>query len=198
MKVSFEEFWDKLVEHEAWYDQMKMRFFRKDMKDVAKECYIFLLASENRWACQDYQNFRKCYQNFLKNAKDKPQGPILQQEEKKEEKPQSPIVTGEAREAYIKKWLDTIHNAPAQRVNAIKLSNKEIADEGDWLPKKPAPYPKTDESEIRKRALHQEYVKANYEPRTGDKRQGWAPEPDWIESLSESEITTIIKSFVKT
>jgi hypothetical protein len=186
MNDSFEQFWDKLVEHEVWYDQMKMRFFRKDMKEAAKDTYIFLLASENRWACQDYQDFRKCYHNFLKNAKDKPQGPVLQQEEKKEEVKQSePILTGEARKAKIKEWLETIKTMPAMTSSVPKLSYQEIADEGDWLPKKPAPYPSTSESEVRKQLLHIEYLKQNYDPRTQEKLPNWIPENEWLEQLNK-------------
>src|SRR6187549_984549 len=108
MKVSFEDFWLKLQENEPWFDMTKMRFCRKDLKSVANDCYIFLLASEQRWAAQDYQDFRKCYQSFLSNAKDKQVAPTLQQEEKKEPEHQEPIVTGEQRDKYIKEWLEMV------------------------------------------------------------------------------------------
>src|ERR1043165_7394912 len=107
MNVSFEDFWDKLTEDEPWFDFTKMRFSRKDMKSAAQDCYAFLLASKSRWQAQDYQDFRRCYLNFLKNAKDIPVGISLQQQPKQEQPTHTePILTGKEREDWIKKWMD--------------------------------------------------------------------------------------------
>ena len=95
MKLTFEQFWTKLIEHEIWYDQMKMRFNRKDLKGVANNCFIFLIASEQRWLAQDYQDFRKCYQSFLMKSPDQLIKPQLQQVEVKEVTHSEPILTGE-------------------------------------------------------------------------------------------------------
>jgi 2,4-dienoyl-CoA reductase-like NADH-dependent reductase (Old Yellow Enzyme family) len=197
MNDSFEQFWDKLVDDERWYDFTKMRFNRKNLKECAKDCYAFLLATPSRWNAQDYQDFRKCFLNFLKNAKDAPVGPTLQQVEVKvEQKPQEPPLTGAERLARIKEWEALVKKT--EPVKAVgQLTHKQIAEEGGWDPKRPDPYPKTNESEIRKKAIHQEYIRSNYDPRTGDKLPGWTEEEPWTESLTETEITEIIKAFLK-
>lgn len=197
MSVSFEDFWNKLVDHEIWYDQMKMRFFRKDLKGVANDCFIFLLASKQRWDAQDYQDFRKCYQSFLMKSKDMEQKPILQQVEQKTEEPEAEIVTGEKRKQYIDQWLELVKTGPALQSNAVKLTYKEIADEGDWLPKKPAPYPSCSESEVKKRLLHLEYIKQNYDPRTQDPLSTWMSEEEWMEILTNQDIEKILKANIK-
>jgi hypothetical protein len=197
MNDSFEQFWDKLVDDERWYDFTKMRFNRKNLKECAKDCYAFLLATPSRWNAQDYQDFRKCFLNFLKNAKDAPIGPTLQQVEvKTEQQPQAPPLTGAERLARIKEWEALVKKT--EPVKAVgQLTHKQIAEEGGWDPKRPDPYPKTNESEIRNKAIHQEYIRSNYDPRTGDKLPGWAEEEPWTESLTETEIVEIIKAFLK-
>ena len=178
MKLSFEDFWNKLVENDPWYDQMKMRYCRKDLKGVANECFIFLLASEQRWLAQDFQDFRRCYQNFLNKSKDLEHRPQLQQVETEPEKKSDPPLTGEARLAWLKKWEQKVKESKMTSC-VVKLTHKQIADEGDWLPKKPEPYPATNEFEVKKRLLHQLYILNNYEPRTGDKLPTWQEEEEW-------------------
>ncbi len=178
-KVDFETFWTKLVEHDIWYDQMKMRFCRKDLKGVANECFIFLLASEQRWATQDYQDFRRCFQSFLQKAPDMAVRPQLQQEEVKDTKPQKPPLTGEERMKWIKLWEAEVKKSTM--VNGVtKLTHKQIADEGDWLPKKPAPYPKTNEFAIQQRVFHAAYIEANFDPQSGAKLLTWKEEEIWL------------------
>ena len=181
MKLTFEQFYAKLIEHEIWYDQMKMRFFLKDLKGVANDCFIFLLASEQRWNAQDYQDFRKCYQNFLSKSPDMVVKPQLQQVEVKEEKQGEPPLTGEERDKRIAEWLAAVK---AQRLtNPVpKLSRKQIAEEGDWLPKKAANYPKASEGELKRSFIHQLYIKHNYDTttRTIETLPGWKEEKEWI------------------
>ncbi len=180
MKLTFEQFYTELQKNEPWFDQMKLRYFRKDLKDVANQCYIFLLASEQRWKAQDYQDFRKCYQSFLSKSPDKVSAPVLQQEEVKEVKHSEPILTGEERDRRIAEWLAAVK---AQRLtNPIpKLTRKQIIEEGDWLPKKQAPHPSTSEGELKKAFFHQLYIKHNFDPRTADKVTGWVDENKWCE-----------------
>ena len=180
MKLTFEEFWKKLIEHEIWYDQMKMRFFRKDLKGVANDCFIFLLASDQRWQAQDYQDFRKCYQSFLSKSPDKVSAPQLQQTEVVEVKQTEPILTGEERDKKIAEWLESVK--AVKMANPVpKLSRKQIAEEGDWLPKKGPTHPSTSEGELKKAFFHQLYIKHNFDPRTAEKITGWVDESKWIE-----------------
>lgn len=194
---TFEQFYEKLTAHEIWFDQIKMRFYRRNLQDVARECYLFLLASGNRWAAQDYEDFRRCYLNFLKNAKDQQQGPQLQQSEPKKEESKEPIVTGEARKKYIDQWLESVSKAESFQSGAFKLTHKQIADEGGWLPKKPAPYPSCSLSEVRARLLHLEYIKLNYDPRTKEPAIDWIEEEDWLNNLTDAQVTEIMGRAIK-
>jgi hypothetical protein len=179
--VDFEDFWTKLTEDDLWWDQIKVKYGRKDLRGIGNDCYIDLLAQSNRWKAQDYADFRKCYQKWLMYAKDAPVAPQLQQQVKEEPKEEVEIVTGQEREEWIKKWMDKVKEAPILKP-VQQLSYKEIADEGDWLPKKPAPYPSTSESEVQKRLLHLQYIKENYDPRTQDRLPNWMSEEDWLQS----------------
>lgn len=196
-KLSFEEFYEKLTAHEIWFDQIKMRFYRRNLQDVARECYLFLLASGNRWAAQDYEDFRRCYLNFLKNAKDQQQGPQLQQEQKKEVVNSEPILTGKERQARINEWLDEVNKSPLMKRTA-RLSHKQIMEEGDWLPKKDGVnYPSCSESEVKKRLLHLEYLKQNYDPRTQDPMPNWIEEDEWVSKLTHEDVENIVKANIK-
>lgn len=179
MKLTFEQFWDKLVEHEIWYDQMKMRYCRKDLKGIANEVFIWLLAQDQRWAAQDYQDFRKAYQSFLNKSPDMVMRPQLQQVESKPEKKSDPPLTGEARMAWLKKWEATVKES--KMVNGVtKMSLKQIAEEGGWRPQKDKPWPKTSENAIRERVFHMAYIESNYDPISGNKLLTWKSEETWI------------------
>lgn len=132
--MNFESFWDKLVENEIWFDQMKMRYFRKDLRGVANECFIFLLASEQRWKSQDYQDFRRCFQSFLNKAPDMVVRPQLQQVEEKKQEPEIEISEEEKKRRY-QEWYDAVTKVE-NNFKVPKLTKKQIAEEGDWLPKK--------------------------------------------------------------
>jgi hypothetical protein len=82
-------------------------------------------------------------------------------------------------------WLqllqEAIKAAPDQGMHGVpKLSDKEIKAEGQEKPKKPT-YPSTSQREIEIRLLHLEYIRQNYDPRTGQKLDTWMEESDWIQ-----------------
>jgi len=58
-------------------------------------------------------------------------------------------------------------------------SYKELAEEGGVLPPKPAPYPITSPEEAYVRDRHFEWIKNNFEARTGQKLPSWISEEDW-------------------
>lgn len=196
MKLTFEQFWEKLIEHEIWYDQMKMRFYQKDLKGVANNCFIFLIASEQRWAAQDYQDFRKCYQSFLMKSPDQVVKPQLQQVEVAGiTVHHEPILEGEARQAKITEWLESVK--ATKMVNPIpKLTRKQIIEEGDWIPKKSLPHPSTTVGELKKHFTHQLYIKHNFDLLTKDKLTGWLPEDKWTEE-NEYELSELWQEELK-
>lgn len=177
---TFEDFWLLLIEHEIWYDQMKMRFHRKDLKGVANECFIFLLASDQRWDTQDYKDFRRCYQSFLSKAPDLIVKPQLQQTAIEEPKHSAPILTGDERQKKLSEWLESVKNVEQQASLVPKLTYKQIADEGDWLPKKNGVVPSTSIEYFINSEIHNEYIRHNYDIITGEKNLDWKSEPDWV------------------
>jgi hypothetical protein len=62
------------------------------------------------------------------------------------------------------------------------MTEKEIKDNGQIKPKF-EPYPSTSKSEIINRVMHIEYLKANYDARTGEKLPTWQAEQEWIDSM---------------
>lgn len=140
MSITFEDFWNKLVEDEIWWDRMQYRYARKDLRGIGNETYDYLLTIPNRLNFNDVAYWR---QLFAKNAgwkADAPVKPQLQQvEAPKPEAPQAPILEGEARAKRIEEWKAEVLKSTNNFVMP-KITAKEAADEGGWLPKKQQPY----------------------------------------------------------
>lgn len=195
--MTFDEFYNGLIEDGIWWDRIQMQYRSKDIKGEANNCFTWLLTQQNRMAAKDFGDFRRAFQKFLMNAKDVPIKPQLQQAPVVEEvKPKEPPLTGEARQARLKEWMEQVQKGDIVKPVG-KLSYKEIADEGGWLPKKPAPYPSTNESEVLKRLIHQEYIRTNYDPRTQDKLPGWMIEEDWVNSKPDHYFDDLLIEFKK-
>lgn len=141
MIASFESFFAELTSDEIWYDGIQVKYTNKDLRSIAQDCYLDLLAQPNRWKAQDYSDFRRCYQKWVMNAKPMAVKPQLQQVEVKENKPDPnyKILEGEERTKRIKEWEAAVL-AVDNNFRVPQVSKKEAAEEGDWLPKKQAPY----------------------------------------------------------
>lgn len=87
-------------------------------------------------------------------------------------------VSPEKRQEWLQKWMDSLEETKIMTVP--KMSKKEIIEEGGWLPKGSASYPQMSEAEVRKHERHVEWIKANFDPRTGEKLEGFVEEKDWI------------------
>lgn len=64
------------------------------------------------------------------------------------------------------------------------MTQNEIERKGQAIPDKDF-YPKTSDREVVKKILHVEYIKQNYDARTGDKLTEWIPENEWLKQLEE-------------
>lgn len=104
---TFEQYWEIVTSNDLWYDQIKMRHARKDIRSIAQNAFIDLLTTPQRLAAADPTDFQKHLSKFLMYAKDEVARPQLQQDEVREEPkgPQEPPLTGEAREAKIKEFV---------------------------------------------------------------------------------------------
>lgn len=64
------------------------------------------------------------------------------------------------------------------------MTPSEIERKGQEKPEKEL-YPKTSDREVVKKILHVEYIKQNYDARTGDKLENWIEESEWLKQLEE-------------
>lgn len=191
--TTFEEYWYKLVSDEIWYDRIKYQYANKDIKDVANNAFIDLLAQRERWDRQDYSDFRKHLQKWLIYAKPAAVKPQLQQVIEEKPSHNKPVVTGEARQKYLQEWLNSVKNVQQQASLVPRLTNKQIADEGDWLPPKDKPHTSTSVEYFIKSEIHNSYIKHNYDIISGDPNLDWKPENEWIKD-NEKEIQEWIKN----
>lgn len=166
--MNFADWFTELKSNPLWWMRMQEMYCRKNLDTVANETYTFLLGQETRFKAMNFVDFRSCFFNFAKNAKDEVVRPQLQQIEVKEDKDWIPV-TGEERAKRLKEW-EAIVKGSAMVSSVPRTSYKELAEEGGILPPKPAPYPCTSKEEAYIRDRRFEYIKYAYEPRTGEKR----------------------------
>jgi hypothetical protein len=133
MNITFEDFWNKLVEDDLWWDRMKVSYARKDWRKAGEQTYDYLLTEKARWEAQDYSDFRRIWMKkivWLPYIQVKPQ---LQQEETKpiSTDPKLKPLEGEERKRRIKEWeavvLSTVNN-----FNMPKVTKKQAEIEGQW------------------------------------------------------------------
>lgn len=141
MIASFDDFWKFLESNEVWFEyNCKMRFFDRDPKACARDCYGYLISDMKVFQemQKDEARLRKYFVSWLMKAPRAAVAPTLQQvEEPKQEGP--PPLTGEERMKRLKEWLDQVQQAELF-APVPKLTHKQIAEEGQWLPKKPEAY----------------------------------------------------------
>lgn len=96
------------------------------------------------------------------------------------EKESEPPVTGEKREEWLKIWEQQL--GKMEDAFAVKpLSNAELMREKlHGKDAKPTNYKPIDEEAVEKKRLHTEYIKANYDPLTGNALETWMPEDQWL------------------
>jgi len=107
---------------------------KKDIKKVAQEVHLYLLASPERMDTQNYSDFRRLFLTWCQKAPDAPVRISLQQEEVKPAEQSEPALTGDARQRKLSEWMAQVKSAKI--VNAVPpLSHKQILEEGGWKPK---------------------------------------------------------------
>jgi hypothetical protein len=173
--MNFETFFTALKSDEIWYNQICFMYSKKNMKLVAQQCYADLLAQPERFKKADLTDFRKCYHAWLKNSKDDYQAPQLQQKEEvkedKEWKPASP----EHVDKCVAEFDEMLKNAPMLN-HYPKMPLKQQIEEGDWIPAKGAPHPKTSAMELYVRQRHLAWIELSFDPRTSQRLPDWVPE----------------------
>lgn len=160
MTNSFPDFWTFLeTDSPKWWDFTKMRFFSKDLKKCAMDCYAYMLADE-KLLNMDGPGKRKYFVAWLMKAPDALVKPQLQQDDDTPKKEFVPLTKEqiERREIELKKWKEDILAAPMSQPPP-KMSHKEMAENGGWVPKKEAPIIITEEQKQKALFDHMETVR---------------------------------------
>jgi hypothetical protein len=183
--TNFEQYWDIVTSNDLWYDNIKIRHARKDIKGVAQEAFIDLLTQPNRLAIADPTDFQKHLGKFLMYAKEEIQKPQLQQEEIKPEPidPNNPPLTGKARSEWLQKWYESLGGFKAERV----LLDEQIEEIGEVDP------PKKRGHIVEFDPEKQLQIKKELDERTRKGRELWFR--DNHPNATEQEVINYLKSF---
>jgi len=185
---TFEQYWEIVTSNDLWYDQIKMRHARKDIRGIAQEAFIDLLTTPQRLAAADPTDFQKHLSKFLMYAKDEVCRPQLQQEEVKEEPkgPQLPPLTGEARAAKIKEFVAILKQVGK---NERPLLDEQIPELGQVdKPKKKGVITEFDPEK-------QLQIKKELDERTRKGRELWYREN--YPGATDEHVTEYLNSFEK-
>jgi len=132
----FESWYLELTSDERWLETMQMIHKYKPIKDVAM--LVYGIAVSEGINLSDMSEHRKHVHNKLAKTPIKIQN-IVQTHQPKEEpkqEPQHPIATPEQRDHWLNIFKDELSKIETKPV--IKLTHKQIAEEGGWIPKKRA------------------------------------------------------------
>lgn len=133
--TTFEDFFKALTADEQWHDTMKMIHRHKPIKDVA--LLVYGTAVGEGTLTDDIKEHRNHVHNKLAKTPVKIQN-IIQTHQPKVEEPQQEetkiFATDEQRDKILEEWKQEVKGIKMKPV--IKLTHKQIAEEGDWLPKK--------------------------------------------------------------
>lgn len=94
--------------------------------------------------------------------------------------PQPEPVTWEQRTDWLKKWEESLGMFKTKVTSGPVLTPEEVEDEGQEKPKAKQ-HPSTPKSMVVDKLLHDEWIRANFDPYTGKKLDTWMPENEWIE-----------------
>lgn len=111
--------------------------------------------------------------------------------------PDKPPLTGEARQAALQKWLESLKGM--EGMTARPMDQKEIEIEGkEWVSEidrkaVSVGYKKTELEKIIDHDLHIQYIRENYDPITSKPKPGWISETEWRENLHKVSSTGSIR-----
>lgn len=179
--MTFESWFEKLISNHVWYGPASMSHRPETFKAICNKVYMDYLAGNCVKSIEECR--RHVYNIVCKTPGDNKKidwaAKALEKmdEEKKEE---WVPVTPEKRTEYLNKVQEIIKGSTMMSAVPRETRTQQAAEaEGQWLPKKPAPYPMTTAQEAYVRQRHVEYIKRNYEPRTGAKLPEWISEDEF-------------------
>ena len=176
--ISFPDWFKELCSNYVWYEPAIQHHEPATFKAAANKVYMQYVASE---VFPPVQEARKHVYNVLcKITPDKKIGKdwVTKALEKHEEdnKEEWIPLTGEERQKRLAEFKAIIDSMPMVN-NFPRVTEVEKA--GQVLPPKPEPYPVTTPEEAYVRDRHFEWIKNNFEARTGQKLPSWICEEDW-------------------
>lgn len=190
MNLSFDSFYSELISDQRWKELLRM-YREKTIEDAARKVYaeVVTLKTEGYKSMEDNRLhvYRICKKECPNG--DKPIGKSWheQEEEKKEAseaevwKPADPAHVDKC----VKEFFDMLKDAPMMM---YKPPKKEIFYNGKQLEKLP-PYPITSLEEAYVKDRHFEWVKNNFEAKTGYKLPSWICEEDWNVIYDDQHLT---------
>ena len=199
--MNFDVWYSSLIADERWYEFAGKNHKPETFRKVAEQVYTLGLSDSHNFEIQPLREHRNHVVNKLnKILPDKVKIDwtlkALEKQKVEEKAKELPPVSWEKRAEYLQKIQDILKES--RMVSAVpRVSIKEAIEEGGWLPKKEAPYPITSLQEAYIKNRHFEYIKQNYEPRTGAKLPGWVLEDQFNEKFdleNEDLVTEIEKT----
>lgn len=184
---TFEDWYTELISDTLWYELLR-HYKDETIRKCSEKVYAQLVAEKTVSYRPMTENRKHVYNVVCKLPGDKPkvdwvEKHLKQQEEKKEDKEWVPL-TGEARTKKLAEFKAMIDAAP-KAFTTPKMSAQEIANEGDWLPKKEKPFVR---SEFENQLAYKEHIdKVN----TARKKLFLSTFPD----ASEEEIEAYLLKF---
>lgn len=91
--------------------------------------------------------------------------------------PKERPVDDERRDEWLEKWKKSLEGIETKRVSP--LSDSELIKWGKKKPPQSKQHPATSFAEWQESQIHLEYIKANYDARTGKKLSAWVDEQTW-------------------
>jgi hypothetical protein len=87
---------------------------------------------------------------------------------------------------WIQLLQESVKEADKGMVSVNKMSEKEIKEQGQEKPKAHF-YPSSSLSEVRQRELHIQWIRENFDARTGQKLETWIPENEWLQKITKKK-----------
>lgn len=92
-------------------------------------------------------------------------------------------LTGEARDQRLKEWLEAVNKMDVQLTEKVDVY---ATVREQWKPKDGQVYKPTQTPEdVVLHDLHIQYIKENYDARTGHKLENWKPEDEWLKLIED-------------
>jgi hypothetical protein len=205
---SFDDWFDELCNgNQIWAEQISMHHKPKTFEDCARKVYNQYLAGEVFPPMQSARihvgNSLSKVQPDKTYSKDWVTKALQKHEEEKKHKPDHncphckgsggvQVGEGEYSECpCVKEWIPVTGEERQRRlaelralIDSMPIINNfprvtEVEKAGQVLPPKPEPYPITTPEEAYVRDRHFEWIKNNFEARTGQKLPSWICEEDW-------------------